>query len=134
MPCHLSCILIVLGRDRGRCLVYLLRSGQYYKSAPRVVCFMNPPLTALTEVQFSLDLPQVSPSHQQVAEKMAREAYVMALLSQGSISVGRAARLLAIERSQLSNLMTRYGISPFPDQSIEELQSEVAVALAHLGE
>jgi hypothetical protein len=44
---------------------------------------MNPPLTYLTEVQFSFDLPQVSPSHQQVAEQMAREAHVMALLSQG---------------------------------------------------
>jgi predicted HTH domain antitoxin len=60
---------------------------------------MNPPLTSLTEVQFSLELPQVSLSHQQVAEGMAREAYVMALLSQGSISAGRAASLLAIDRS-----------------------------------
>jgi predicted HTH domain antitoxin len=93
---------------------------------------MNPSLTSLTAVQFSLELPPVSRSHQQVAEGMAREAYVMALLSQGSISAGRAAGLLAIARSQLSGLMSKYGVSPFPDQSLEELQSEVATALRHL--
>jgi predicted HTH domain antitoxin len=93
---------------------------------------MNPPLTSLTAVQFSLELPQVSLSHQQVAEGMAREAYVMALLSQGSISAGRAAGLLTIDRSQLSDLMAKYGVSPFPDQSLEELQREVDTALAHL--
>jgi predicted HTH domain antitoxin len=90
---------------------------------------MNPPLTSLTEVQFSLELPQVSLSHQQVAEGMAREAYVMALLSQGSISAGQAASLLAIDRWELSDRMAKHGISPFPDQSLEELQGEVDTAL-----
>jgi predicted HTH domain antitoxin len=95
---------------------------------------MNPPLTSLTEVQFSFDLPQVSPSHQQVAKQMAREAYVMALLRQGSISAGRAAGLLTVDRwqlsdLQLSDLMNKYGVSPFPDQSLEELQGEVSASL-----
>jgi predicted HTH domain antitoxin len=93
---------------------------------------MNPPLTSVTEVQFSLELPQVSLSHQQVAEGMAREAYVMALLSQGSISAGRAASLLAIDRWELSDRMAKHGISPFPDQSIIELQDEADRAVTHL--
>jgi predicted HTH domain antitoxin len=95
---------------------------------------MNPPLTSRTDVQFSFELPQVSPHHQAVAEQMAREAYVMALLGQGSISAGRAAGLLKADRWQLSDLMAKYGVSPFPEQSLEELQGEIAVALAHLGE
>jgi predicted HTH domain antitoxin len=105
-----------------------------FQLLPLGLCAMNPPLTSQTDVQFSFDLPQISPSHQQVAEQMAQEAYVMALLSQGSISAGRAAGLLKVDRWQLSDLMAKYGVSPFPDQSLEELQGEVVVALAHLGE
>jgi predicted HTH domain antitoxin len=53
----------------------------------------------------------------------------MELLRQGEVSQGRAAELLDIDRWTLSDLMSRYGLSPFAEQTEEELRSEVTDAL-----
>jgi hypothetical protein len=53
---------------------------------------------------------------------------VMELLRAGAISAGRAAKRLGCDRWELSELMNQYGISPFPEQTLEELQQEVAQA------
>jgi len=53
----------------------------------------------------------------------------MELLRHHDISAGRAAKLLGIDRWQLSYLMDVYDISPFPDHTREELEREVAYAM-----
>jgi len=53
----------------------------------------------------------------------------MELLLRHDISAGRAAKLLGIDRWQRSDLMDVYDISPFPDQTREELEREVAYAM-----
>lgn len=52
----------------------------------------------------------------------------MTLLRHGDISAGRAAKLLGVDRGQLSNLMNIYDISPFPSLTREELEREVQQA------
>lgn len=78
------------------------------------------------EFRFRLPLPEIPEFHRLEAERLAREAYVMTLLRHHDISAGRAAALLGIDRWQLSDLMDRYGICPFPEQTREELEREVA--------
>lgn len=67
------------------------------------------------EVRAAILLPNVPEAHGAEAERSAEEAYVMALLRQGDISAGRAAELLRINRTELSELMYRHGISPFDE-------------------
>ena len=82
------------------------------------------------EFKFSLPLGEVPSAHQAEAERKAREAFILALLRQGDLSAGRAAELLAVDRQQLSDLMSAHGISPF-DETLtrEELEGEVAETL-----
>lgn len=58
-------------------------------------------------------------------EMMAKEGAVMALLSKGKISQGRAAELLGISRHDLFDLMPKYDI-PAIDMSKEELKKELS--------
>ena len=81
-----------------------------------------------TEVKFTVVIPEIPEAHRLEAEGKAREAYVMTLLRHGDISAGRAAKLLGLDRWQLSDLMDVYDISPFPTQTREELEREVAKA------
>jgi len=86
------------------------------------------------EVNFAVPITEV-PEHQQDALRKAQEAFVLTLLRHGDISAGRAAELLAIDRWQLSDLMSQHGISPL-DESItrEELEREAADTLRVLQE
>lgn len=77
------------------------------------------------EVKFTVTIPQIADTQRLEAEHKAREGFVMELLRQGSISAGRAAELLDINRWQLSDLMSLYRISPFAPQTSEELGREV---------
>jgi predicted HTH domain antitoxin len=61
----------------------------------------------------SLPVSSIPEEHWSMAERKAREAFVMTLLREGDISAGRAAELLAIDRWTLSQLMYEHGISPF---------------------
>ncbi|GAB4301287.1 MAG: hypothetical protein Fur0025_41430 [Oscillatoriaceae cyanobacterium] len=70
-------------------------------------------------------LPEIPELHRLEAEHLAREVYVMTLLRHHDISAGRAAVLLGIDRWQLSDLMDRYGICPFAEQTVAELEREV---------
>lgn len=82
-----------------------------------------------TEVKFTVTIPDIPEAHRLEAERQAREAFVMSLLRQGDISAGRAARLLGIDRWQLSDLMDVYRISVFDDTvTREELEHEVTQA------
>ena len=85
-----------------------------------------------TEVKFTIEIGTISEPTRLQAEHKAREAYIMELLRQHDISAGRAANLLGIDRWQLSDLMDTYQISPFPEQTREELEQEVAGALRSL--
>lgn len=79
------------------------------------------------EVKFTVALAEIPEEHRLVAERKAHEAFVMELLRLGDISGGRAARLLGINRSRLSELMYEYNISPFDDtMKVEDLKREVA--------
>ncbi len=79
------------------------------------------------EVKFTVALTEIPEQHRLVAEHKAHEAFVIELLRQGDISAGRAARLLGLNRSQLSNLMYEYNISPFDEtMTLEDLQREVS--------
>lgn len=79
------------------------------------------------EVKFTVALTAIPEEHRAAAERKAHEAFVMELLRQGDISSGRAARLLELNRSQLSQLMYEYNISPFDDtMTVEDLQREVS--------
>ena len=62
-------------------------------------------------------------------ERKAKEAYVMTLLRHHDISASRAAELLGINRSSLSDLMDDYDICPFAELTAEELKREVAQAM-----
>jgi len=78
-----------------------------------------------TEVKFTLEIGDIPRDLRLKAEHKAREAYVMELLRHHDIRAGMAAKLLAIDRWQLSNLMDEYRISPFPEYTREELRNEV---------
>jgi predicted HTH domain antitoxin len=79
------------------------------------------------EVKFVVPLNEIPEKHRIAAQRQAHKAFVMELLRQGDISAGRAARLLNLNRSQLSKLMYEYNISPFDDtMTLEELQQEVS--------
>jgi predicted HTH domain antitoxin len=81
---------------------------------------------AKIEIKFTIPLIEIPEEHILAAEHKAQEAFVMELLRQGDISAGRAARLLGLDRSQLSKLMYSYDISPFDDTiALEDLQKEV---------
>ncbi|WP_218616857.1 UPF0175 family protein [[Phormidium ambiguum] IAM M-71] len=47
----------------------------------------------------------------------------MTLLRHADISAGKAAKLLGIYRWQLSDLMIKYDISPFPDQTTRRIRT-----------
>ncbi len=79
-----------------------------------------------------LEMPNVPKEHQQEAENKAKEAYIMTLLKYHHISAGKAANLLNINRWQLSELMSLYNISPFPEQTKEELEAEIAETIKML--
>jgi predicted HTH domain antitoxin len=81
------------------------------------------------EFKFKVPIGEIPEIHRQEAERLAREAYVMTLLRHGDISSGRAAQLIGIPRVDLFDLMGAYGISPFPDQTREELEREVEQAM-----
>lgn len=81
------------------------------------------------EVQFTLPIDETLLQHKTDAECKAKEAFVLELLRQGDISAGKAAQLLNISRWDLSELMSVAGISPFPEQTAEELAAEVESAL-----
>ncbi|MBC6479621.1 MAG: UPF0175 family protein [Hormoscilla sp. GUM202] len=85
-----------------------------------------------TEVKFTLPIGDIPDSIRLEAESKAKEAYVMTLLRHADISAGLAAHLLGIDRWQLSDLMSAYDISPFPNMTREELQQEVAQAMRTL--
>ena len=80
------------------------------------------------EIKVTGQLPELPKIHRLEAECRAREAYVMTLLKHADISAGLAAQLLDIDRWQLSDLMDLYDISPFPTQTREELEDEIAQA------
>jgi predicted HTH domain antitoxin len=85
------------------------------------------------EVKFTVPIGEISEEHRAEAERKAREAFVMELLRQHSISSGRAAKLLGVNRWQLDDLMSLYRISPFDDtMTREELKQEVANAARRL--
>lgn len=84
-----------------------------------------------TEIQFSFTIPisETLLAHKAEAERKAREAFVLELLRQGDISAGRAARMLDIDRWQLSELMFAHQVSPFDEtMTKEDLLREVADA------
>ncbi len=81
------------------------------------------------EVQFTLPIDETLLQHKTDAECKAKEAFVLELLRQGDISAGKAAQLLNISRWDLSELMSVTGISPFAEQTAEELATEVETAL-----
>ena len=81
------------------------------------------------EAQFTLPIDETLLHHKTDAEKKAKEALVLELLRQGDISAGKAAQLLNISRWDLSELMFAAGISPFAEQTAEELKTEVESAL-----
>lgn len=81
------------------------------------------------EVKFTLAIHNLPEASKQEAEAKAKEAYVMTLLRQGSISTGKAASLLEISRLEILSLMGQYNISVFPEQTQEELAQEVAETL-----
>jgi predicted HTH domain antitoxin len=83
------------------------------------------------EIQFSFKIPvsETLLAHRAEAERKAREAFVMELLRHGDISTGRAARMLDIDRWQLSELMFAHQVSPFDEtMTKEDLLCEVADA------
>ncbi|MGK7901787.1 MAG: UPF0175 family protein [Hormoscilla sp.] len=84
------------------------------------------------ECQFQVPIPELPELHRLEAEMKARSAYVMTLLGHGDISAGRAAELLGIDRAELSELMSAYEISPFPLQTMAELEREVTQAMQTL--
>lgn len=83
------------------------------------------------KIQFT-SLESIPKEHQQEAENKAKEAYVMTLLKYHHISMGKAARLLNINRWQLTELMSLYNLSPFPEQTQEELETEITETLQML--
>ncbi|MUG94652.1 hypothetical protein F7734_20705 [Scytonema sp. UIC 10036] len=90
-------------------------------------------LESKTEVKFTVALTEIPEELRVAAQCKAREAFVMELLRQGEISAGRAAELLEVNRSQLSELMYQYKISPFDGtMTAEDLQQEVAEYLEDL--
>ena len=89
---------------------------------------------AEVKVQFTFTLPidESFLQHKTDAERKAKEAFVLELLRHGDISAGRAAKLLDISRWDLSDLMSKAGISPFAELTAEELADEVETALRAL--
>jgi predicted HTH domain antitoxin len=78
------------------------------------------------EVTFTVPVAEVPEPHRAEAERMARQAYVLALLQQGDISAGRTAELLSVNHWQLGEIMSSHGISPFDNSLIrEDLEREV---------
>lgn len=80
----------------------------------------------------TLEIQHIPKEHQQEAEAKAKEGYIMTLLKYHHISAGKAATLLGINRWQLGDIMSLYNISPFPEQSQEELEREIAATIEML--
>lgn len=79
------------------------------------------------EVKFRVAVTGVSEEHIAQAQRKAQEAFVMELLRLGEISAGRAARLLGVNRAELSKLMSEYDVSTFDETMTREvLEGEVA--------
>lgn len=79
-------------------------------------------------MQIMIDLPpdiQLDDAIRQQAESKARESYIMEILRHGSISTGYAAQSLNLSRLEILDLMAQYKISPFPEQTPEELAQEM---------
>jgi predicted HTH domain antitoxin len=72
------------------------------------------------------DILDLLGSAEQTGER-AREALILDLLREGSISQGRAAELLGISRGNLIDLMAKYRIPSAP-HTLEEVQAEVETA------
>ncbi len=85
--------------------------------------------TQSLQVEFSLDVVNIPESVNLRATAKAREAYVMALLAEGEISSGKAARLLGISRMEMIDQMGKWNISLFDDSlGLDELRAEVKQA------
>lgn len=78
------------------------------------------------EIKFTLALAGISTEHKMEAELRAKQAYVMTLLKQGAITKHRAATLLGITRLDLIELMGKYEISTFSEQTRSQIEQEVA--------
>lgn len=77
------------------------------------------------EIKFTLAIAGISEEQKMEAERRAKEAYVMTLLKQGAITKHRAATLLGMTRLDLIELMGKYEISTFFEQTREEIEQEV---------
>jgi predicted HTH domain antitoxin len=83
--------------------------------------------TPLLEVTFTLPVINIPAAIQVEALAKAKEAYVMALLSAGEISSGKAGSLLNIPRLEMIERMGQWGIPLFDDAlELEDLEREVA--------
>lgn len=80
------------------------------------------------EIKFTLAIAGISEEQKMEAERRAKEAYIMTLLKQGAITKHRAATLLCMTRLDLTELMGKYEISTFSEQTREEIEQEVARA------
>ncbi|MBI1743720.1 UPF0175 family protein [Candidatus Acetothermia bacterium] len=81
---------------------------------------------ATKRVQFEIELPDELMSlfdSLEAANREAKEALVMELLRQGKISQRKAAELLSLNRWDLPDLMTKYGLSTLmiePDELAQD--------------
>ena len=78
------------------------------------------------EIKFTLALAGISTLAKMEAELKAKQAYVMTLLKHGAITRHRAATLLGITRLDVIELMGKYEISTFSEQTRSEIEQEVA--------
>lgn len=88
--------------------------------------------TVKTEVNFTIETGVISEGLKRIAAHKAYEAYIMELLRHHEISAGRTAELLNLDLWKLSDLMSAYNISPFPEYSHEDLAREVSTTLEML--
>lgn len=114
-----------LSPDRLRVVVNLLASLNEENTLPS-----DQETATGLNVMFCIPLPEhkIPEEIWSLAQQKAREAFIMELLRHGSISAGRTARLLGVDRWQLSDLMNDYNISPFPELTQEELRQEITGA------
>ncbi|MBD2147487.1 UPF0175 family protein [Sphaerospermopsis sp. FACHB-1194] len=84
---------------------------------------------ALVILDEQLESMQLSEAVRQKALQKAKEGYVMTLLEVGEITSGRAGKILGISRSEVIEMMKKWGISLFDDsQTLDELRQEVEQA------
>jgi predicted HTH domain antitoxin len=85
-------------------------------------------ISTQTTPKFNLGIPNIPEEHQIEAEYLALETYVITLLRHNDINKEQAAKLLEIDRWQLSKLLSKHQISPFASLTREELEKEVQEA------